>query len=113
MALTLTVTKEIQPAQIVDLCDLLRGRSSPWLIATESDLDAGTIVVTYFADSSTMAEPRTTTVTFQGVLDAFAALHAKGQLCCETAMVAAGLGAGCADDADRVFHRVTFGASIY
>lgn len=31
MALTLTITREIPPSQVVDLCDLLRGPRSSWL----------------------------------------------------------------------------------
>ena len=111
MALTLTITREIRPAQVVDLCDLLRGSHSSWLIATESDLDAATISITHYTDVDTAAEEITATVTFQGILDALAALYAEGQLCCAGTMVD-DVGAGCADDADRIFHRATFGVLI-
>lgn len=109
MALTLTITREIQPAQVVDLCDLLRGSHSSWLVATESDLDTATISITHYTDLETTAGEVTETVTFQEILDALAALYAEGQLCCAAAMID-DLGAGCADDADRIFHRATFGA---
>lgn len=112
MSLTLTITTEIRPSQIVDLCDLLWGPNSPWLIATESDLDAATIAVTHLTD--TPAEgATTTTITFQEILDALAALYAERQLCCAAAMITDSLGAGCADDADHVFQRAALGALIY
>lgn len=109
MALALTITKEIQPAQVVDLCDLLRGSRASWLIATESDLDAATISITYHIDVSTPAGEATTTVTFQRILDALAELYAEGLLCCAATLIA-DLGAGCADDADHIFYRAAFGA---
>ena len=109
MALTLTITKEVQPAQVVDLCDLLRGSRSSWLVATESDLDAATISITHYIDVNTPGGEATATVTFQEILDALAELHAEGLLCCAATMIA-DLGAGCAADADRIFHRATFGA---
>lgn len=112
MALTLTITREILPSQVVDLCDLLRGPRSSWLVATESDLDAGTVSITHYIDVDAPAGEVTTTVTFQGILDALAAVYAEGQLCCAAVMID-DLGAGCADDADHVFYRVTFDAPIY
>lgn len=114
MTLTLTITTEIRPTQIVELCDLLRGPNSPWLIATESDLDAATIVVTHVINIHAPAEgATTTTLTFQEILDALAALYAERHLCCAAAMINGGLGAGCADDADHVFQRAAFGALTY
>lgn len=96
-----TFTNQIPDAQIVDLCDLLDGRTSPWLIATETDLDKATVTVTHAVTPG--ATP--TVVAFTQLLAALAALHDEGELCCAVAMVDDQLGAGCAVDADIVFRR--------
>lgn len=110
MNYSLTVTKQISDAQIVDLCDLLDGRISPWLTATETDLEQAQVAVTHYAHPDNVTEG---TITFISILAAFAALHDEGELCCAAAMVGDHLGAGCAVDADLVFQRALFGASIF
>lgn len=110
----LTLTKQISDTQIVDLCDLLDGRTSPWLIATETDIEKALVTVTHYIDPDNIAEGTTTNpVAFTHLLAALAALHDEGELCCAAAMIDDELGAGCADDADLVFQRALFGASVY
>lgn len=110
----LTVTKQISDAQIVDLCDLLDGRTSPWLIATETDLEQAQVTVTHYPRlDDIIGGTATTTVAFTSILAAFAALHDEGEICCAAAMVGDHLGAGCAVDADLVLRRALFGVSVY
>ncbi|MBG0716838.1 hypothetical protein G3N18_01890 [Microbacterium sp. 2C] len=105
----LTFTKQISDDQIVDLIDLLDGRTSPWLIATETDLDHEHVTVTHYLHRPDETEG-TTTITFTNILAALAALHDEGELCCAAAMVGDHLGAGCAVDADLVLRRALLGA---
>ena len=109
----LTFTKQIPDAQLIDLCDLLDGRTSPWLIATETDLEQAQVTVTHNRPGSETDSAVTTVITFTEFLAALAALHDEGDLCCAAAMVDDHLGAGCAVDADLVFQRALFGASIH
>ncbi|WP_234058088.1 hypothetical protein [Microbacterium sp. NFH-22A-Y] len=110
----LTVTKQIPDAQLVDLCDLLDGHVSPWLLATETDLEKERVTVTHNPRPANGTEDTVTTViTFSKILVALAALRDEGELCCAAAMVGDELGAGCAVDADLVFRRALLGASVY
>ena len=106
----LTLTKQIPDAQIIDLCDLLDGRTSPWLVATETDLEQAQVTIAHEPQPANATV--TTALTFTSILAALAALHDEGELCCAAVMVDDHLGAGCAIDADLVVQRALFGASV-
>lgn len=71
----LTFTKQIPDAQLIDLCDLLDGRTSPWLIATETDLEQAQVTVTHNRPGSETDSAVTTVITFTEILAVLAALH--------------------------------------